>query len=42
MVCVCPQPEEYGQEAMEEAQGEALMDPEGGTYDETQQVRTLV
>ncbi|XP_046877354.1 beta-synuclein [Hypomesus transpacificus] len=33
-------PEEYGQEAMEEAQGEALMDPEGGTYDETQQEQT--
>uniref|UniRef100_A0A671TTG5 Beta-synuclein n=1 Tax=Sparus aurata TaxID=8175 RepID=A0A671TTG5_SPAAU len=29
-------PEEYGQEAME-GQGEAMLDPEGETYDETQQ-----
>lgn len=28
------QPEEYGQEAME-GQGEAMLDPEGETYDET-------
>lgn len=31
------QPEEYGQEAME-GQGEAMLDPEGETYDESQQV----
>lgn len=31
------QPEEYGQEAME-GQGEAMLDPEGEAYDETQQV----
>lgn len=31
------QPEEYGQEAME-GQGEGILDPEGETYDETQQV----
>lgn len=31
------QPEEYGQEAME-GQGEAMLEPEGETYDETQQV----
>ncbi|KAM6976537.1 beta-synuclein [Aplochiton taeniatus] len=30
-------PEEYGQEAMEEAQGEGLMNQEGETYDESQQ-----
>lgn len=36
-LCVCLQPEEYGQEAME-GQGEAMLDPEGETYDETQQV----
>uniref|UniRef100_A0A3Q3WS87 Beta-synuclein n=1 Tax=Mola mola TaxID=94237 RepID=A0A3Q3WS87_MOLML len=29
-------PEEYGQEAME-GQGEAMLDPEGETYDDTQQ-----
>ncbi|TWW55146.1 hypothetical protein D4764_09G0001950 [Takifugu flavidus] len=29
-------PEEYGQEAME-GQGEAMLDPEGETYDESQQ-----
>ncbi|XP_045887090.1 beta-synuclein isoform X1 [Micropterus dolomieu] len=29
-------PEEYGQEAME-GQGEAMLEPEGETYDETQQ-----
>lgn len=34
------QPEEYGQEAME-GQGEAMLDPEGETYDETQQVISL-
>jgi len=31
---------EFGQEATEEPMGEGLMDPEGQTYDETQQVRT--
>lgn len=36
-LCVCLQPEEYGQEAME-GQGEGILDPEGETYDETQQV----
>ena len=36
-LCVSLQPEEYGQEAME-GQGEAMLDPEGETYDETQQV----
>lgn len=36
---VCLQPEEYGQEAME-GQGEGILDPEGETYDETQQVRS--
>uniref|UniRef100_A0A8C7ZNB8 Synuclein, beta n=1 Tax=Oryzias sinensis TaxID=183150 RepID=A0A8C7ZNB8_9TELE len=30
-------PEEYGQEAME-GQGEGMLEPEGETYDETQQV----
>lgn len=35
-----PQPEEYGQEAME-GQGEAMLEPEGETYDETQQVISL-
>ncbi|KAI3351906.1 hypothetical protein L3Q82_020736, partial [Scortum barcoo] len=33
-------PEEYGQEAME-GQGEAMLEPEGETYDETQQHSTL-
>uniref|UniRef100_A0A3Q3W6F6 Uncharacterized protein n=1 Tax=Mola mola TaxID=94237 RepID=A0A3Q3W6F6_MOLML len=33
-------PEEYGQEAME-GQGEAMLDPEGETYDDTQQVIRL-
>lgn len=36
-LCLSPQPEEYGQEAME-GQGEAMLEPEGETYDETQQV----
>lgn len=31
------QPEEYGQEAME-GQGEGMLEPEGETYDESQQV----
>lgn len=34
------QPEEYGQEAME-GQGESMLEPEGETYDETQQVIVL-
>uniref|UniRef100_A0AAY4E639 Beta-synuclein n=1 Tax=Denticeps clupeoides TaxID=299321 RepID=A0AAY4E639_9TELE len=29
---------EFGQEAMEEPMGEGMMDPEGETYDESQQV----
>lgn len=36
---MCPQPE-FGQEATEEQMGEGLMDPEGQTYDDSQQVRT--
>ncbi|KAL2077613.1 hypothetical protein ACEWY4_027117 [Coilia grayii] len=31
---------EFGQEAMEEQAGEQLMEPEGETYDETQQAKT--
>lgn len=36
---MCPQPE-FGQEATEEQMGEGVMDPEGQTYDDSQQVRT--
>lgn len=30
-------PEEYGQEAVEQAEGEGMLEPEGETYDENQQ-----